>query len=101
MYKVFYAALEKSHLWTPEFPELTDLTMADFSEVTSSGISGLALWVSAYYKRHGIGSKKTAVITSKGNSRTAALFYGYWTCDSPKNIKFFDSREEAAEWLTN
>ncbi len=100
LYKVFYAAFEKSHLWTPEFPELADLTMADFSEVTSSGMSELALWISSYYKRHGIYSKKTAVLTSE-NSRTAALFYEYWTSDSPENIRFFNSREEAAEWLTN
>ncbi len=43
LYEVFYAAFEKSPLWTPEFPELADLTMADFSEITSSGIIGLAL----------------------------------------------------------
>ena len=94
-YNVFFESGE----WKQGMYELADLSSVDFSQVTYSGLIGLAKWAEKFYSEQQTSGIKTAIFIPPGNSAAEAIIYNVWTTDSPEQVMIFRNRDQAHLWL--
>jgi hypothetical protein len=86
--------------WLPGLNELTDLSKADFSKLTNSVLEELAGFLKNKYQEHGLELVKVAVYAPNPLAFGISRVYGAHTSDSPEDLHWFNSREDALAWVT-
>lgn len=94
-YKGFFGG----EAWSPSFNALTDLSQADFADVSADGLMKLAEFSKKNYNKHGISVVKTAVFSPGDLEYGMARVYGAYTHDVPETVEVFRSYQDAVQWL--
>ena len=80
--------------------DLTDLSEADLSALSSDAIRELADYIINAYKKSGIASLKTAIYAPDPLKFGLSRMYANISFDTPQHIEIFQEREKAIQWLT-
>jgi hypothetical protein len=83
----------------PVLNDLTDLSEADLSILSSDAIQELADYIIYSYKRSGITSFKTAIYAPDELEFGLSRMYVTISYETPQHIKIFKDREKAIQWL--
>lgn len=93
-YKEFYT----SNNWVPGYSELVDVSKADLSRVTTTGILRLAMYVSSLNDEDRAKFPCIAIFAPHGLSCEIGRMYSVKAVNW-KRFKVFHSREKAQEWI--
>ena len=94
-YKSFFSSDEA----IPILNDLTDLSEADLTNLSSGAIQELADYITRSYKESGISSLKTAIYAPDSLRYGLSRMYATISYDTPQHIQIFRDREEAIQWL--
>ena len=94
-YKEYY----HTHNWHGQLNELADLSVADFSGLTSNGMRLLIEYTEKYCKEKGIDEFFTAVYAPNDLPFGMARMYQAMAEVSPENLQVFRELSRAEEWL--
>jgi len=94
-WKAFYEGDE----WIPGTNELSDLSDANPTGVTSEGLRSLAAYAKLMHAKHQVSSIKIALYAPQKVQYGLSRIYSALTYDSPENIEVFDDMEEAIKWV--
>ena len=83
----------------PVLNDLTDLSEADLSILSSNAIQELADYIIHSYKRSGITSFKTAIYAPDDLGFGLSRMYAAISYERPQHIEIFKDREKAIQWL--
>ena len=94
-YRAFFEGPE----WSPGMDELADLTKADMSNITRSGIMSLAFYSGQVAKKHNLSPWKCAVIAPADLPYGFTRVYQAYVEGAPELTRTFRSISEAKDWL--
>ena len=84
----------------PNINQLTDLSDADLSGVTTTGIQAIADYFIFIYREYNITSMKTAIYAPQTLSFGLSRMYEALAYETAQDIEIFNDREKAIQWLT-
>lgn len=96
----FYRGLYRRPEFATIRAELVDLSEADLSLVSGSGLSELAELISDELARLNIPSMRTAVYAPSDLPFGVARIYAAWSELSPEEVRVFRDRDDAIRWLS-
>jgi len=94
-YKSFFSSDEA----IPVLNDLTDLSEADLTNLSSGAIQELADYITRSYKESGISPLKTAIFAPDSLKYGLSRMYQTISYDTPQHMEIFRDREEAIQWL--
>lgn len=94
-----YKSFFRSDNAIPVLNDLTDLSEADLTNLSSKAIEELADYITRSYKESGITSFKTAIYAPNELEFGLSRMYDIISYDTPQLIKSFKEKEEAIHWL--
>ena len=83
----------------PVLNDLTDLSEADLTNLSSDAIQKLAEYITRSYKRSGINSLKTAIYAPDSLKYGLSRMYEAISYETPQHIEIFEDRQAAIQWL--
>ncbi|MDJ0916127.1 MAG: hypothetical protein QNJ05_00085 [Woeseiaceae bacterium] len=84
----------------PVKAEFADISEADVTRVSATGLAGLAAMIEEDFTSLGIESLKTAVYTPDDMPFGLGRIYQVWSESSPELVRVFRDRDKAIEWLS-
>ena len=84
----------------PNINQLADLSDADLSGLTTTGIKAIADYFIFIYRKYNVTSMKTAIYAPQSLSYGLSRIYEVLAYESAQDIKVFNDREKAIQWLT-
>ena len=83
----------------PVLNDLTDLSEADLTNLSTDAIRELADYIIRLYKETGIKSLKTAIYAPESLQFGLSRIYNAISFENPQDMKLFRDREKAIQWL--
>lgn len=88
-----------SKQWAPGLNELSDLTDADLTRITSAGLKQLADFSNTFYRSNNIPEVRVAVYAPTHYLYGITRMYKAMTFDSPEQVELFRDKKDAVLWL--
>lgn len=85
--------------WTPGLNELSDISEANLSKVSSEGLRSLAAYARYIFNTHDVGTIKTAEYAPKDGIYGLARMYAAMTFESKEKVHVFRDLAEATRWV--
>jgi hypothetical protein len=85
--------------WVPGTPEFIDLSEVDFPMVTPAGVRQRASCVVQILKEHGLKNVKVAFFSPQLLPSVLTSLYSDYADKSIENVRVFEDRKEAVNWL--
>ncbi len=94
-----YQKFIDSESWIPGLNELIDLSEADFSAITSTGMIRLGRYTEEMLLKHEIDYIRTAIYAPDNLPFGMSRVYSAHADDSPEHTRVFRDFEKAKNWL--
>ena len=94
-----YQELYSSDFWIPGYPELVDLTQADFAQATSQGLMKVAQISEDAMRKHGVQFSPTAVVAPANLQYGIGRMYSGIAGNSAETVKVFRNESKAIAWI--
>jgi hypothetical protein len=85
--------------WSPGLNELVDLSEADLSRITTSGVTKFVAYNEKVNRNNNITSIKIAVYAPRDLHYGLARMYSILADDSPEDVHVFRDIQDAESWL--
>ena len=94
-----YREYHETGEWVAGLNELTDLSLADFSKVTTAGLRNLADYTDNLFRATGVAATRTAIYSPRDLPFGLARVYEVLAEGSPEDVRVFRDRSAAEAWL--
>ena len=94
-----YADFYRHDEWFPSLNQLTDLSQADTTDVTASGLQNLAYHVERIHEQNNIASARVATFAPNALSFGLARMFNGMTGKLPRQFHVFRNLKNAEDWL--
>ena len=94
-----YQDFHEGDNWVPGLHELADLSQADMTRVTETGLRKLSEYVESVYREHGQSYIKTAAFAPTDLPFGIARMYEVFSSKSPEYLQVFRLIDDAESWL--
>ncbi len=95
-----YAEYYRRDEWFPSLNQLTDLSQADMTDVTASGLQNLAYHVEQIYRQNIVSLARVATFALDSLPFGLARMYKGMTGKIPRRFRVFRRLKDAEDWLT-
>jgi hypothetical protein len=85
--------------WNPTFNELSDMSQADTTDITSVGLQSLAYFSERMQKQYKLFSWKVAIFAPNPLPFGLARMYAGMTDKLPRRFHIFTNLQDAKDWL--
>ncbi len=94
-----YAKFYRRDEWFPSLNQLTDLSQADLTDITASGLQNLAYHVEQIYRQHIVSSARVATFAPDPLPFGLARMYIGMTGKIPRRFHVFRNLQDTKDWL--